>query len=164
MVAHLHKVHNLVPKKDVTVVQHNRFTSTSCPGPYLGGVIWDAYNREVQRVYNSITGGPVIEHIPNEVVTGSSYVVRAGDTLSKIAANFRTSASAIAQINGLSNPNLIRVGQKLQLQGSASVSLDQIVAVVIAGKYGNGQARFAAIQAAGHDPVAVQLAVNKKLS
>jgi LysM repeat protein len=40
-----------------------------------------------------------------------SYVVKAGDTLSGIAVQFRVSVSAIASANGLSNPNVISVGQ-----------------------------------------------------
>ena len=42
-----------------------------------------------------------------------TYVVRPGDTLSSIARRYGTSAAAIAQANNLSNPNLIRVGQRL---------------------------------------------------
>lgn len=52
-----------------------------------------------------------------------TYTVQAGDTLSGIAAKFGTSYEALASLNGISNPNLIVVGQTLQVSGgSANVS------------------------------------------
>lgn len=44
-----------------------------------------------------------------------TYTVRSGDTLSAIAARFGTSWQALAQKNGLSNPNLIFPGQVLRI-------------------------------------------------
>lgn len=44
-----------------------------------------------------------------------TYTVRYGDTLSDIAARFGTSYQYIAQINGISNPNLIYTGQILKI-------------------------------------------------
>ena len=41
------------------------------------------------------------------------YIVKAGDTLNKIASEFGTTAIAIAQENGINNINLIYVGQRL---------------------------------------------------
>jgi LysM repeat protein len=52
--------------------------------------------------------------------SGSTYTVRAGDTLASIAARFGTSYQTLASINGISNPNLIYVGQVLRLSGSAA--------------------------------------------
>ena len=42
-----------------------------------------------------------------------TYIVRPGDTLSSIAARYGTTVAAIAQANNISNPHLIRVGQRL---------------------------------------------------
>jgi LysM repeat protein len=39
--------------------------------------------------------------------------VRAGETLAAIARRYGTTATAIARLNGLSNPNRIYVGQRL---------------------------------------------------
>lgn len=47
------------------------------------------------------------------------YTVVAGDTLSKIAAKYGTTYQALAAYNGISNPNLIRVGQKVKIPGTA---------------------------------------------
>ena len=44
-----------------------------------------------------------------------TYTVRKGDTLSGIASQFKTTTQKLAQINGIKNPNLINVGQKLKL-------------------------------------------------
>ena len=44
---------------------------------------------------------------------GTVYVVQPGDTLTWIAMRFGTTVWAIAQANGLSNPNVIYVGQRL---------------------------------------------------
>ncbi|AKJ00559.1 putative chitinase [Archangium gephyra] len=53
---------------------------------------------------------------------GSSYTVKSGDTLSGIAQRFGTTVGALAQTNGISNPNRINVGQKLTLPGGSGPS------------------------------------------
>jgi lysozyme len=50
----------------------------------------------------------------------STYTVKAGDTLSAIAAKFRTTYQELAKINGIADPNKIYPGQVLKLTGSAS--------------------------------------------
>ncbi len=47
--------------------------------------------------------------------TPQTYTVRAGDTLSAIAARFGTTVAAIAAANHIANPNLIAVGQVLKI-------------------------------------------------
>ena len=49
----------------------------------------------------------------------TTYVVKPGDTLTKIAAQFGTSVSALVQANNIVNPNLIFVGQILVIPGAA---------------------------------------------
>lgn len=51
---------------------------------------------------------------------GTSYTVKAGDTLSEIAVKHGTTTNAIANANGINNPNLITVGQKLTIPGGPS--------------------------------------------
>ena len=41
------------------------------------------------------------------------YIVKRGDTLSKIAQSYGTTVSKIARMNGIKNVNLIYVGQRL---------------------------------------------------
>lgn len=44
--------------------------------------------------------------------TASEYTVVAGDSLGKIAQSFGMTGKALAELNGLTNPNMIVVGQK----------------------------------------------------
>lgn len=48
-----------------------------------------------------------------------SYTVRAGDSLSSIAVRNGTTWQALAQLNGLSNPDVIYPGQVLKISGTA---------------------------------------------
>ena len=43
------------------------------------------------------------------------YVVKYGDTLSDIAAKYNTTYQRIAEYNGIKNPNIINVGQKIKI-------------------------------------------------
>lgn len=54
--------------------------------------------------------------------TGSEtvYVVKAGDTLSAIAKKYGTTYQKLAQYNGIANPNIISVGQKIKIPGKAT--------------------------------------------
>lgn len=53
---------------------------------------------------------------------GSTYTVQSGDTLSGIAAQYGTSVSALASLNGISNTNYIYIGQKLTVKGNATAA------------------------------------------
>ncbi len=52
----------------------------------------------------------------------ATYTVRGGDNLSRIAKKYNVSVSAIVKANGISNPNLIHPGQKLNIPRSTSQS------------------------------------------
>ena len=76
---------------------------------------------------NDIYVGQVIKvsgasSTPNQTVSraAGSYTVQSGDTLSGIAARYGTSYEVLAQLNGISNPNEIYVGQTIRLGGSAA--------------------------------------------
>lgn len=64
----------------------------------------------------------IISVANTQTTTASTYTVQSGDTLSGIAAKFGTNYQTLASLNGISNPNLIYVGQVLQVTGSASNS------------------------------------------
>ncbi|WP_185830555.1 LysM peptidoglycan-binding domain-containing protein [Siminovitchia terrae] len=52
--------------------------------------------------------------------TTGAHTVKKGDTLSAIAKKDKTTVNELVKINGIKNPNLIKVGQKIRLPGSAS--------------------------------------------
>jgi LysM repeat protein len=56
---------------------------------------------------------------PPSTGTGT-YVVKPGDTLSSIAARFGTTVQQLAALNGITNVNLIYVGQVLKVPGGSS--------------------------------------------
>lgn len=67
-------------------------------------ILGNRYN-EVQKIINQDAG-----------VAPVYYIVKSGDTLSAIAYKHRTTYKKIAQLNGISNPNKIYVGQKLRIK------------------------------------------------
>lgn len=50
---------------------------------------------------------------PVQAASPTTYIVQRGDTLSLIARRYNTTVQAIAELNGIANPNLIHVGQRL---------------------------------------------------
>lgn len=52
---------------------------------------------------------------PVEPEKSKTYTVKAGDTLGAIAAKYKTTAAALAKKNGIRNPDIISVGQKIKL-------------------------------------------------
>ena len=60
-------------------------------------------------------------------INGSStsavvYTVKSGDTLSGIAAKYRTTYQALASINGISDPDKIYPGQKIKISGGSGAT------------------------------------------
>lgn len=95
------------------------------------------------------------------------YVVKAGDTLSGIASKYGTTYQTLAAYNNISNPNLIYVGQQIKIPGNGTTtnttnkSVDELAREVIAGKYGNGEARKNALGSRYNE---VQAKVNEMLA
>jgi len=58
----------------------------------------------------------------SSTATTTSYTVRSGDTLGTIASRHGTSVAALVQLNGLTNPNLIRIGQVLKVPAGGGSS------------------------------------------
>lgn len=52
----------------------------------------------------------------NDNQTVKYYKVQSGDTLAKIAASYDTTYQALAELNGIANPNKIYVGQKIRVK------------------------------------------------
>lgn len=73
-----------------------------------------------------------------------NYVVKAGDTLSGIAAKYGTTYQQLAAINGISDPSKIYVGQIIKLKGSVPSGNSSTLAVgskikITGSKYATGQ-------------------------
>lgn len=98
------------------------------------------------------------------ITTGSDtvYTVKAGDTLSAIASKYGTTYQKLAAYNGISNPNVIRIGQQIKIPVSGK-TIDQLAREVIQGLWGNGTDRVSKLKAAGYDATAVQNRVNQLL-
>jgi nucleoid-associated protein YgaU len=77
---------------------------------------WSSAKSCMQR-YPSGGSPPPPTPVPSPVPSGGcrTYTVRSGDSLSAIAARFGTTVVAIARTNGITNVNLIRVGQVLRI-------------------------------------------------
>lgn len=67
--------------------------------------------------------GQVLRLSGSSVSGQTVYTVKAGDTLSKIAADFGTSYQTLAQLNGILNPDIIYPGQKLNIPSGSSASI-----------------------------------------
>ncbi len=78
------------------------------------------YPGQTLRVADSGQGSTVSQKATTATTTGT-YTVRYGDTLSAIAGRYGTSASTLASINDISNPNWIYPGQVLKLSGGSSM-------------------------------------------
>jgi len=70
----------------------------------------------------SPTPGGTPTPAPSPTPAFEEYTVQQGDSLSTIAAQFGTTADEIARINGITDPNALNIGQKLQVPRPASPS------------------------------------------
>ena len=84
--------------------------------------------------------------------SGSTYTVRAGDTLSSIASRYGTTTYALARANGITNVNLIYVGQTLKVSGATTTTTAGTYTVrygdtlsAIASQYGTSASTLASI-------------------
>lgn len=102
-------------KNGCNMTVHRDYANKSCPGDYL-------YNRhgEIAAEVNRRLG--VADTAPDAGAAQgvTAYTVKKGDTLSQIAAKYGTTYQAIAAFNGIKNPNVIRVGQKIKIPASTA--------------------------------------------
>lgn len=75
---------------------------------------WQKHGR-LPYVDYSDAGGSATVVTPPASGGETVYTVKKGDTLSAIAAKYGTTYQEIAAYNGIANPNLIRVGQKIKI-------------------------------------------------
>lgn len=148
--------------KNGTLTLHRFYANTCCPGPYIESKISYICN-EVNR---RLSGGSV--QTPSTGGSKNLYRVRKswGDAKSQLGA-FGVLENAKAMVN--KNPGYKvfdhngNVVYPVSAPAQPGKSLDQVARDVIAGKYGNGEARKNAITKAGYDYNAVQARVNEIL-
>ncbi|MFZ0546650.1 MAG: LysM peptidoglycan-binding domain-containing protein [Candidatus Promineifilaceae bacterium] len=78
------------------------------------------YVGQVLQLPGGSTGGTPPPPPPPPTGGGGTYTVQSGDTLSSIAVRFGTTVAELVALNNISNPNLIYVGQVLQLPGGST--------------------------------------------
>ena len=75
-------------------------------------------NPQVKAPAYTIWPGQVLKLSVTAVTTlptTLTYIVKSGDTLSEIAAQYGTTYQKLASLNGISNPNVISIGQKIKI-------------------------------------------------
>ena len=89
-----------------------------------------------QRLVISGSAAPAPQPKPGTTASsGGVYIVQRGDTLAKIAARNGTTVSALMALNGIRNPNVIWVGQRLRVgKGGGTVSPGPVKPPVSGGK------------------------------
>lgn len=80
----------------LVIDEHRDHKATACPG---------VYRAETMRAI-------VDRKAPSK--SAAYYTIKAGDTLGKLAARFKTSVAKLAKLNGISNPNRINAGQRIK--------------------------------------------------
>lgn len=99
------------------------------------------------------------------IQTETVYTVKSGDTLSDIATKYGITYQQLASYNGISDPNVIYIGQEILIPNTSTVvapgkTLDEIALEVYRGEWGNGLERQTRLKAAGYDYQVVQNRVN----
>lgn len=74
---------------------------------------------------------PATATAPATGVSGNTYVVQPGDTLGRIAARFNTTIATLAQLNGITNPNTIFVGQRLVIPSAGQGGIQATPPVIV---------------------------------
>ena len=76
--------------------EHREIKATSCPGRWDADTVQALVNRKAP------------------VKASAYYTIKAGDTLGKIAARFKTTVSKLSKLNGIKDPDRIGAGQKIK--------------------------------------------------
>ena len=94
---------------------HRDYANKSCPGTYLYERHGDIAAKVNAKLGATNTTTPTNPAPTTTTTTDEIYVVKAGDTLSGIASKYGTTYQKLAEYNGIKNPNVITVGQKIKI-------------------------------------------------
>ena len=92
-----------------------------------GRLPYITYTGKVETVKSTTETGVSVPISTQTGATDAVYVVKRGDTLARIASKYGTTYKAIADYNGIPNPNLIRVGQQIKIPGAWTPDVGDIV-------------------------------------
>lgn len=164
-IAYLLKVHGWGIDK---VTKHQDYNGKYCPHRTLD-MGWQRFLGMVQGFM-----GGTKPAAATDLSKYYTYTVRPGDTLSKIAAQYGTTYQHLAALNGIADPNVIRVGQVIKVYGDAPAPAEDKPTVtdmawrIINGTHGwagvTGQARRDKLAANGWNADEVQARINELLS
>lgn len=86
-------------------------------GKYIRGFICPDYAAIAKKLEGDTATASTV------AATITSHTVAAGDTLAKIAAKYGTTVASLVKINGITNPNVIHVGQVIALTSAAAACI-----------------------------------------
>ena len=76
------------------------------------------FNKKMKTALTGLVAGATL--LTAGVVSAETYTVQSGDTLSAIALKYNTSVEKIAEQNNISNPNIIHIGQAIEVGETAA--------------------------------------------
>ncbi len=128
------KTLNYTPaSNEMVLTVHRWFANKSCPGDWMYARMGDLASKVTTKL-----GGVVSPAVPKPTPTpkpstGSDvvYTVKSGDTLSGIAKKYGTTYQKLASYNGIANPNIIHVGQKIKIPSGQASSYTPAVGDIV---------------------------------
>ncbi|MGM0950066.1 MAG: N-acetylmuramoyl-L-alanine amidase [Bacillota bacterium] len=105
------------------VRKHQDWNGKYCPHRILSEGRWEQVKAAIAAELERIGGKKASS--PAKTITKTNratYTVKKGDALSVIAQKTGVSMATLQRLNGIKNPNLIKIGQVLKLKGSSTSS------------------------------------------
>mgnify|MGYP001623799433 FL=1 len=122
LTAMLCKTYNLNPLADGVVICHSEGYQRGVASNHADVMHWfPKFGKSMDTLRADVSKAMTPAQVkPQPPVSGKTYTVVKGDTLSEIAQKYGTTVDTLVQLNGIKDPNLIVVGQVLKLPGSTT--------------------------------------------